>query len=241
LIDPARVTVHVTAIEDAATRERLPEYLRLLDPAERERHERMQLAATRRQFLVGRALIRHALSLRAPAPPGGWPIAIGPAGKPELAPAAGHLRQRLRFNLSHSDEMVACAVAEETDVGIDVERIVPARADRRLAEELFSPVERAALDALPPSQRPARFFAYWTLKEAYLKARGIGLAAPLATLSFSITPGAPIAVRFEDPRDADDDPACWRFEQTSLGDYVLSVAVAAGKLNLPLPVERCVP
>jgi 4'-phosphopantetheinyl transferase len=199
----------------------------------------MQLHSTRRQFLIGRALVHHALSQRAPAPPGGWRLAIGPAGKPELAPGAA-ATARLRCNLSHTQEMVACAVAVDVDVGIDVERIVPARADRRFADELFSPLERAALDALPPREQPARFFAYWTLKEAYLKARGVGLAAPLTGFSFLIAPDGPIAIRFDDPR-LDDDAARWRFAQTSLGDHVLSIAVAADELNLPLSVERCLP
>jgi 4'-phosphopantetheinyl transferase len=63
---------------------------------------------------------------------------------------------------------------------------------------------------LPPSARPDRFFDYWTLKESYIKARGLGLQLPLDQFSFHLGDDVPIRISFG-PRIA-DDPARWQFD-----------------------------
>jgi 4'-phosphopantetheinyl transferase len=114
----------------------------------------------------------------------------------------------LRFNLSHTAGLVACAVALDRDVGVDVEHLWPPTFDIGLARHHFAPAEVAGLEALPPEARRARFFALWTLKEAYIKARGLGLALPLERFAFDFE-GPALGVRF-DP-ELGDQPERWHF------------------------------
>jgi 4'-phosphopantetheinyl transferase len=234
------VRVYVTTVDDAGAPARLDHYLALLGEGERARHASLQHDASRRQFLIGRALVRHALSCCAPVAPDKWRLAAAEGGRPEVD--RPRLRPRPRFSLAHTAEVVACAVVEEVDVGLDIERL-DARGDgAALARQLFAPAEAAALASLAPPERRQRFAEYWTLKEAYLKACGRGLSVPLDAFWFLLAPGAPIRIRFK--RELRDRPGRWRFtSRRTLRDHVLSVALAAGLRapEIPVSVEWCVP
>ena len=100
----------------------------------------------------------------------------------------------LRFNLSHTDGLVVCLVAVEREIGVDVEHTARAGSvGIEIAERFSSPSEVAELRSLPFADQRSRFFDYWTLKEAYIKARGLGLHLPLDQFSFhlGLTPVTP--------------------------------------------------
>jgi 4'-phosphopantetheinyl transferase len=122
------------------------------------------------------------------------------------APAAG---VGLHFNLSRATDFVVCAVADEEEVGVDVEDVTRAVEHLAIAAEFFAPDEVRALDELPAAEQRARFFTLWTLKEAYVKARGMGLSLPLDQFWFRIQPGQAIRISFGD--GIVDDPDRWRF------------------------------
>jgi 4'-phosphopantetheinyl transferase len=211
-VDPRRVTESSLAAVVA-----------LLGDGEKERLACLRLDRVRREFLVARGLARRLLSRFVAIPPEALAFALGPNGKPELANAGP---SRLRFNLSHTEGLVIVAVAEGVDIGIDVEW--PRRRARMLdiAERYFHPVEVAALCALPPSRRRERFFALWTLKEAYIKARGLGVPAPLRQFWLDWQ-GRGVRVRF-DPT-LGEDPAHWQLVRRRLpSGHVVAVAVARG-------------
>jgi 4'-phosphopantetheinyl transferase len=170
---------------------------------------------------VGRALLRHALSQHAPG--GRWRFAPDAYGCLALVGASIGAP---RFNLSHAEGLVVCAVADMT-VGVDVEKADERRTDPGIWRHYFAPAEVAALTALPPEARTERFFTYWTLKEAYIKARGLGVSIPLHDFWFHVEEhGAPVSIAFA-PELA-DDPGRWRFAQRRLdGDYLLAVAATA--------------
>jgi len=160
---------------------------RQLSPQELERYERLLLPETRRRFAVAHALVRRALSAYADVAPGEWRFSAGPHGKPEIAASAD--LPPLRFNLSRSSGLCACAVTLGRDIGVDVER-----SDRRaeitaIARRFFAPEEAADVEA-----HPERFFEYWTLKEAFVKACGRGLSMPL-----------------RDAPSLSEQPSGWRF------------------------------
>jgi 4'-phosphopantetheinyl transferase len=170
----------------------------LLTGDEVARYRRYHFERERRAFLARRALERAVLSRHALARPG--------------------------RSLSGSDQLVACAVATaDVDLGVDVENAErPAPLD--VAESSFALSEVIALRALPPEAQARRFFEYWTLKEAYVKARRRGLTIPLDQFAFTLAPGAPIGVTFT-PR-IDDDPAWWELRQLEpIRGYVAAVAV----------------
>jgi 4'-phosphopantetheinyl transferase len=207
-----RHEVHVWYVmTDQVTDERLlPTYYGLLNPAERERNSRFVFPSGRREHLVTRALIRTTLSRYHPTvDPRAWQFTTNAFGRPELASPL--CEPRLRFNLSHTDGMIVCLVAADREVGIDVENVMRRQVDGvDIADHYFSVTEVADLRRLPRSEQRDRFFDYWTLKEAYIKARGLGLQLPLDQFSFHLGHGLPISISFG-PRIA-DDPASWQFD-----------------------------
>ncbi|ADL05015.1 4'-phosphopantetheinyl transferase family protein [Lacrimispora saccharolytica] len=87
----------------------------------------------------------------------------------------------IRYNISHTDGMVACGIGER-ELGIDLERIRPFR--HNILRKVFSDAERRRMEDLPEGERSQYFFRIWTLKESYLKAVGCGITIPLTSISF---------------------------------------------------------
>jgi len=159
-----------------------------LSPDERERANRYRLERLRARFVVGRGILRTILGRYLDRAPAGLGFTYGGRGKPALAPSEG---TDLRFNVSHSGGLAFYAVARGREVGVDVERLRALPRAERIAERFFSAPETAALKALPPERRVEGFFTCWTRKEAYIKARGDGLAHPLDQFAVSLAPGEP--------------------------------------------------
>ena len=172
------------------------------------RYERFMFPEGRRQFLANRVLIRSVLSRYAAVDPAAWRFTTNAYGRPELTES--EVDVALRFNLSNAEGLVVCVVSAHHEVGVDVEPL-GRRPMLEVADRFFSPLEVAALRALPSEEQPHRFLEYWTLKESYIKARGLGLAIPLTQFSFDLSDPTRICVRF-DPRLADDHEQ-WQFER----------------------------
>jgi 4'-phosphopantetheinyl transferase len=124
-------------------------------------------------YVFARAALRSILAGYLKTTPGEPVFRYGPQGKPELANAV------VRFNMSHSHELVLCAVGHADDVGVDVERVRPG-VEQDLAACL-PPAALRVLNALPPTARRRAFFQGWTRMEAYSKAGGEGLGSGLET------------------------------------------------------------
>jgi len=90
------------------------------------------------------------------------------------------------FSLSHACGTVACAIAADAAIGIDVERTDVAFDYSPLASRYCSDEEIAQLNRCSPQDRSIRFIEMWTLKEAYLKATGQGLSESLRDVGFSV-------------------------------------------------------
>ena len=162
-----------------------------LDPAEVARADRFHFEKDRRQFVIGRGLLRTILGRYLNLKPHTLRFGYGAQGKPFLM---GIGDSTCRFNLSHSAGVVLIAVTANREPGIDLERIRPEFANETIAEEFFSSQEIAALRGLPTHVQPEAFFNCWTRKEAYLKARADGLSFPLGQFSVSLIPGEPAAL-----------------------------------------------
>jgi 4'-phosphopantetheinyl transferase len=159
----------------------------LLDAAESRRAEAFLDPARSWQFVAGRAMLRQLLSGYLGVEPAAVQLETAAGGKPRLAGA--HAGSGLQFNLSHSRGVVVVAVGVGRRVGVDVEFCRPDLDVERLARRFFSPAELEQLLGLPASQRPAAFYAGWTRKEAYLKARGDGVAGGLRHFAVALRPG----------------------------------------------------
>lgn len=155
-------------------------YLNWLNPEERQRYERMAHADQRRRYLLARALLRQQVGLCLAVEPARVELRQTPEGKPMLADRSANLQ----FNLSHSGHWAALALSQAGPVGVDLEQPRRARPWRAIADQYFHAEEARALAALDEAAGEAAFYRLWTLKEAYLKALGRGLAGGLARLYF---------------------------------------------------------
>jgi len=220
----SRVKVHVyCAKANAWTPDATLRDLALLQPDERERASRFRFDADRRMYVGAHGLLRRALSQHAPVRPADWRFSGKEGERPEIAEP--DRSPRLRFSLSHTRSVAACAIVPELDVGFDVEDLTR-EAPMEVAER-FAPSERAALAALGPGPREELFFAYWTLKEAYMKARGLGLAIALDQIVFDVS-RATIEIAFGE--GCPDDEKAWRFESWPVSDTCrAALAVKTGQ------------
>ena len=207
----------------------------LLTAGERERCARFHFERDRRIGVATRALVRTVLSRYAGVAPAAWQFAAGEHGKPHVAHPA--LDVPLHFNLAHTAGLVVCAVSTAHErLGVDAEALDRAAAGDDIATRYFTAAEVRALQALPAADRPRAFLVQWTLKESYMKARGLGLALPLDQFSFEHGEAAP-RVAF-DPRLA-DDPARWRFAVIDAPPrHLIAVGVDSGGAALSLRAAR---
>ena len=195
-------------------------YEALLSADERDRYDRFVFPADRHVHLVARALVRTTLSRYAEVEPRAWVFRQGTHGRPEIAGPAG--APPLRFSLSHTAGLVALALARGLDVGLDVEQEHGRECDLDIARQYFASSEANALESLPAERQPRAFLEYWTLKEAYIKATGLGLSLPLQSFSFRLGDPPQIAFAAVDG----GDPTKWHFARLDLGPrHVAAVAV----------------
>jgi 4'-phosphopantetheinyl transferase len=232
--------VHVDLVhpDSADASARLDAYRALLSTDEIERMSRLIFARDRRRFLLTRALVRTTLSRYASVPPERWTFIANVHGRPEIFDRPRGVPD-LRFNLSHTDGLIACAVTIGREVGVDVEHI-GRRLTYDVASRFFAPQEVADLKSLPADQQARVFFDYWTLKEAYIKARGFGLALPLGDFAFTLAPPSPPRITFEPALD--DDPSTWQFFQDwPTPHHRLGLAVRRDGADLPVRLRSVVP
>ena len=196
-----------------------PALLARLDQAERDRAQRFHFDHDRLCYVAAHALGRGLLAAWTGVAPGGWGITVDACVLPEAVPPAG--MRRLRLNLSHTRGLAAAALTEEHDVGVDVEWLGRRPVEDGLAQRFFAPAECAQLVALPPEARHHAFLDFWTLKEAYVKAIGKGLAQPLDSFAFTLDP---LSIAFDD--SLSDDPSHWLFRRLRPTEsHVLALAL----------------
>ncbi len=162
-----------------------------LGAADLARYGRFRHDIDRRMFLLGRAMARVLVGRALGRPPLAWTWREGPRGRPEV----GDPGSRVRFNVAHSAGLVVCVVADGRDVGVDAEHLDRRPPESAVVERYCSPDEIADIRAWGDAWCD-RFLVYWTLKEAYLKARGLGIAVPLAEVSFTVRSETDAAVAF---------------------------------------------
>ncbi|MEH0020458.1 MAG: 4'-phosphopantetheinyl transferase superfamily protein [Desulfobacter sp.] len=191
--------------------ELLAAYRSVLSPEEIRKVDRYRFEKDRKLSLVARALLRYLLSEYTGRDPASFAFVTNAYGKPALAP--GQPVPDLRFNLSHSSGAVACGLALGRDIGVDVES-PDRKIDTGISDRFFSPHEAGQVSSCPESERHRRFFDIWTLKEAYIKARGKGLSIPLDSFSFDLD-RPEISIRFHGEPGSDEaedsDSSGWRF------------------------------
>jgi 4'-phosphopantetheinyl transferase len=188
-LELAKDCVHVWLLALERPARPLTELSALLDDHERERVERFHFERDRRRFTAGRGQLRLLLGAYLERDPAALTFSYGPAGKPRLGDAE-RSAVPIDFNLSHSADMALLGVTRGRRIGVDIEALRDTPDLDDVARQHFSPEEVQARQALPAALKLDAFFVTWTRKEAYLKAIGDGLLAPLDRFVVSVDPTA---------------------------------------------------
>lgn len=156
----------------------------LLDQGERERHGRFLRPVDAARFATGRAVAKTVLAQQVGIDPADvhfttdCPHCAGSHGKPRV------VGTDVDLSISHSGDLVAVGMVVGAVLGVDVEQTTTRQPDN-LPVDALAPREREVIRALPPDQRVAAFFTYWTRKEALLKATEHGLAVGMDSFTMS--------------------------------------------------------
>ncbi|MFD5637087.1 4'-phosphopantetheinyl transferase family protein [Streptomyces sp. NPDC127077] len=207
-----------------------------LDEHESATAARFLFERDRRQYLVAHTLVRRALALEAGLGEAELVIWRSSRGRPFLQPLPGGLPRgggHLDFNLSHAGGYSLLGIVRRQRVGVDVECLDREAGALETILTTFTPHEQHwARQAPPGRQRDRRVLRLWTLKEAYSKARGLGLGLPFDEFAFTLDEDRGV-LAFRPP--ADDAAGRWRFlELEPVPDVLAAVAVPADDEN-PAP------
>ena len=221
-LQAGQVDVWLASLSNVSSSEAFA-YLQLLSEPEQAQWQRFKVKDARLQYLVTRALVRTTLSRYADVPARTWQFETNAYGRPHISQPQASCN--LRFNLSNTTGLVACAVSMDCEIGIDVENIARTVDTDAVAPSVFSPAELADFREAGLENRRDRFFSYWTLKESYIKARGMGLSLPLDAFWFELGGTSPLLCVTD---RCPDIPDRWRFYQHAPTDeHMMAVAVAA--------------
>jgi 4'-phosphopantetheinyl transferase len=233
--DSSRIDLWCTYISEIGDDSLWTRYDALLSADERVKQARFRFARDQRRYRVTRALVRTVLSRYAAVGPQDWAFSAGAHGRPAIS--APWPAPPLEFNVSHSAGLVMLGITSGRTLGIDTESVGARDADIDGLDRYFAPEESAALLALSPRERRRRFFELWTLKESYIKARGMGLAIALDAFRFEFRGERQLTLHMRS--GLGDSPESWRLWQLVLrADYLAGVCAARGEDAPPLITVR---
>jgi 4'-phosphopantetheinyl transferase len=238
-LERGKIELWTSFLQDILDEGILEQYKELLTPEEKTQQRRFHFERDQHRYLVTRALVRIVLSKYCDIDPKDWIFLKGSHGKPSIgnnhADAAG-----IFFNISHTNGMVIVGVASEPSIGVDVENLDRRKPSLGIAETFFASAEVEALRELSDSEQQRRFYEYWTLKESYIKAIGLGLSIPLDNFSFSFPAESTIRLTIDNQSDHDDQWHFWQFQPAS--GYMAAVCVGRNRSIEPnLTNTRIIP
>ena len=214
----------------------------ILNDHERARHLRYRHQRDRQLHLLARVMCRTILSRCQPdILPQQWEFQPGPHGKPEVVGPKFN-GSPLHFNLTHTEGVVVLAVSRAGAVGVDVERTDRPIDHQGLANRYFAEVEAEAVKNCPVENRGGLFYRIWTLKEAYVKAVGQGLAHALDSFWFE-----PLTIEHLNPNLTLRDqtaPPTWSAQVTYLDTnepWVVSIVANGAQTQPNWPIHRFQP
>lgn len=205
-------------IQDAS---KLSAYKAMLSAQEIKQYHRFRAEEDKHCYLVSHALLRSVLSKYVVKSESQWQFIIGEHGKPELDE---YEARGLCFNLTHTKGLSACVVTVNRRCGIDVESIDRKNKLSAVAKRMFAKEE---LEKISEKDANTQFYHYWTLREAYLKAIGAGLAASSKDFFFEVnTQTLRASIHYR--KDSKENNIGWQFQLGSImSKHMLAVAIEA--------------
>jgi len=207
LYDSLQSQVHVWFCQPAVIQDKakLSEYKSVLSIQEIEQYHRFHFEKDRHSYLVAHALMRHSLSKYADVHASQWQFSKNEHGKPELLGSL--IVPDIHFNLTHTDGLSACVISLNKTCGIDAENICRKNKLKAVAQRMFAEEE---LVQLKDENIKPQFYYFWTLREAYVKALGTGLAGSSKEFYFDIDNNN-LSVVLQNKNNRQADNKNWHF------------------------------
>ena len=155
----------------------------LLSPQEQERCRTLKTPSLQQAFTTRRGRLRQILTHYQPhTSPQTWEFETNTYGRPILKQY-----HPLSFNITHTPTQAFCLTSPHTICGIDSERVSPIDINSSFFTHTLTSNEQHLIRSIPSSLHARAFTAFWCLKEAHLKALGVGLTSPMNTLEIPLT------------------------------------------------------
>jgi 4'-phosphopantetheinyl transferase len=210
--------VHIWTLPTTAVNAAAVTFEPVLATDELDRAGRFHFSHLRDSFMIARGALRCLLGHYLDLHPRSLRFSYGSKGKPALEDGS-----HIQFNMTHSGSFAAIAITADCPIGLDLEQVRPLSDMQQIAAQFFCSEETAEIMSLPPSERERAFFCCWTRKEAYIKAIGDGLSAPLDGFRVTVLPNTP--AQFARLRNSAIDTDAWTLHDLSLTpSYAAAVA-----------------
>jgi 4'-phosphopantetheinyl transferase len=183
----------------------------LLNREEQERAAKFMVKGAANSFIIARGLLRKLLSKYLQIFPQDLVFQQNQYGKLYLNSLP------LQFNLSHSHDLALFIFTVNSSVGVDVEFIRKDYEFFDIARKFFSKTENKELFSLPKKEHIQAFFNCWTCKEAFIKAKGVGMFRGLDEFSVDISSNKWGKVMLKEFTDAPESKN-WALEAIDPGD-----------------------
>jgi len=208
-------SIHIWSFPTRAPPPVVASFEQVLVPEERDRAFRFRFHHLCASFVIARGALRYLLGRYLDCDPAKVSLVYGLKGKPAV-----ESRSSLQFNMTHSGDLAVIALTVGREIGVDLEQIRPLADMQQIANHFFCPEEASEVMSAPQTERERAFFLCWTRKEAYIKATGDGLSAPLG--SFRVTVNSDIPPRFVHIQHNENEAGAWM-----LHDLQVAVGYAA--------------
>lgn len=179
-LEQEQIDIWQTSVDVFTENNAISELTPLLTDTDKAEIAAIKNATKQRLKLVSRAFLRAVLVKYCDLAPTEIQFARALHGKPSIANEGVDIK----FNLSHTDNFIACVVSKSSSVGVDVEKLDNRKSLTNLTKGVFSAAELKEFEQLDGCARTQYFFDKWTLKESLVKANGKGLTTKLTQVSF---------------------------------------------------------
>lgn len=204
-----------------------------LSPDELEKAGAFRFEKDRQLSIQARAQIRFLISEVTGVPAAALRFSREEGGKPRIRP--GTPGEEVLFSLSHTRGMVISALGLDAALGVDME-VLDRKVDPDIARRFFAPAETRQIMARSGPEQAELFLRFWTLKEAWAKAEGRGLAAGLDRMAFDLSRSG--RIRWNGPEGMHPG---WQFFQFSPVPGAVAALAAASARPLTLEIYDCIP
>ncbi len=229
-LEPNRIHLRLIELDQATDPRDLP--ARLLSVDERARAERFVFDIHRQRYIVGRGWLRRLLAPFLDCDPADIVFSYNPYGKPLVTPRTSEAPE-IQFSLAHSGPLAIYAFAR-CPVGIDIEKKEALTNLDGMARAGFSESEYAAWLSAPPEEKVTHFFRLWTLKEAYMKGKGLGFSNSPTTFDINFIENKPVLTA---DRLTPTEVGHWRLQEITVANPTYAAALAVRSLLPQINLE----